>query len=234
MSGYHPPVSFKENKELSAALGDLQAFMNEQKAAFIDAIAGLSGSIQSVEWKTSRDFSISKTPEGVVTQVEAKKGQQAAIISIRCRQDFEEQNAPGGFNEQQLARSLVVFVFTYWDLEIRPRYAEALGMKEKNAVEVPGFGDLRLISNSIMHHRSGLSISDHGKLELLRNLFEPEEKILMDAEKIGKLFTIVWRSVLSFAIKKMNIQANSPILDIMFAGGGVLVMHEPLEGDPIF
>lgn len=64
-----------ENKELIAALGDLETFINEQKGAFIDMIGALAGSVRELEWKTSRETAVLRTPEGVLTQIESKEAQ---------------------------------------------------------------------------------------------------------------------------------------------------------------
>jgi len=43
-------------------------------------------------------------------------------------QDYLATNAEGGPNEQQHAKAIVVFLFTYWEDEIRPRLATAKGV----------------------------------------------------------------------------------------------------------
>jgi hypothetical protein len=39
--------------------------------------------------------------------------------------DFIAENAEAGFNEQQVCWSVIVFVFAYWDEEIRPQIAKS-------------------------------------------------------------------------------------------------------------
>jgi hypothetical protein len=57
--------------------------------------------------------------------------------------EYLEANRPGGRNEQQHSRAILIFLFTYWEAEIRPRLARAKGVAP-NDIQSDIMGDLIL------------------------------------------------------------------------------------------
>lgn len=60
------------------------------------------------------------------------------------------RNQPDGENHLLLGQSLIVFIYSIWDSEIRPAYSKALGMKQED-IKSDAMGDLRLYRNAIIH-----------------------------------------------------------------------------------
>lgn len=60
------------------------------------------------------------------------------------------RNRPDGENQLLLAHSLIVFIYSIWDSEIRPAYSKALGMKQDD-IKSDAMGDLRLYRHAIIH-----------------------------------------------------------------------------------
>lgn len=61
------------------------------------------------------------------------------IVTVKI---FIEENSPSGINQRQLSYSVIVFIYTYWEADIRPRLAKASGEEEKN-ITSDIMGDLR-------------------------------------------------------------------------------------------
>lgn len=67
--------------------------------------------------------------------------------------EVKRRNRPGGGNYTFLANACVIALYSYWEDSFRGRIAEALGLK-KSELKAPVMGDLRLLRNSIVHHRA--------------------------------------------------------------------------------
>ena len=97
---------------------------------------------------------------------------------------LRQRNAENGSNYARAAQFFLVMLYSYWDEEYRPVLAQALGIKRnenkkcescqrelsgpKNGLQVPVFGDIRLLRIGIVHHHGILKPSAYRKLEVLR------------------------------------------------------------------
>jgi len=93
--------------------------------------------------------------------------------------------AEGGLAEQRLGHQLVVFVYTIWESEYRPKLASALQVPPNN-VEVPILGDLRRIRNDVVHNR-GIASADHTAKCVELRWFSAGDPILVRHEHIIEL-----------------------------------------------
>lgn len=98
--------------------------------------------------------------------------------------DYLAINARGGSNEQQHARSVIVFLYTVWESDLRPRLAQAKGT-ELNVVCSDIMGDLKELRHAIIHGRSVLSTEKHRKLKKLSSMFKPEHAIVIHRIGVG-------------------------------------------------
>ena len=80
--------------------------------------------------------------------------------------ELKRRNLPGGLNDMFIGNMGLVAIYTYWEDHYRGQIASALG-KDKNDVAAPVFGDIRLIRNSIVHHR-GIALDEIERCEVLR------------------------------------------------------------------
>lgn len=60
------------------------------------------------------------------------------------------RNQPNGENQLLLAQSLIVFIYSIWDSEIRPAYSKSLGLNQDD-IKSDTMGDLRLYRHAIIH-----------------------------------------------------------------------------------
>jgi hypothetical protein len=67
--------------------------------------------------------------------------------------ELKRRNRRGALNDVFIGNMCLVALYTYWEDEYRNKFATALG-KPRDKVRVPVLGDVRLIRNSIVHHRA--------------------------------------------------------------------------------
>jgi hypothetical protein len=101
----------------------------------------------------------------IVTTAEGKVVAQPLFTISReqQRQEFGDQ----GRAQRLLGHMWVVFVFSAWDQEFRPRLARAKDCAP-NDLEVEVFGDLRHCRHDILHNGAVASKQHTGKNEVLR------------------------------------------------------------------
>jgi hypothetical protein len=63
------------------------------------------------------------------------------------------RNMPTGSNFQFIGNMCLISIYSYWEDYYRNKIAELLS-KKKNDLKEPIMGDLRLVRNSIIHHRA--------------------------------------------------------------------------------
>jgi hypothetical protein len=83
-----------------------------------------------------------------------------------------------------------VFVYAYWDEEIRPQIAKIRDVP-KNDVRLDVFGDLRILRQTIVHHRGVLKIADHLKLKVLSALCHAGVTISPTHDEMHKIFVAI-------------------------------------------
>jgi hypothetical protein len=177
------------------ALRELIDFLNQQAGAYLDALAGFTGNKARVELQVARirrRHSLQKDADGANTVVsssyEDPSKPEFIISRITRSSDYLAANSQGGFNEQQTARAAIVFIFAYWDEEIRPRLARAKKVSSPNEIQVDEFGDLRLLRRSIIHNRGKLSKALHQKLKVMGDAFAPDAEIHITPDVMHQIF----------------------------------------------
>lgn len=173
-------------------------FVNEQVGAYMSALAGFAGHHVRVSRQIHRaNRQVSTRPPdetGMRTVVWAsyEDPSKPDIIHnqiIRC-DEYLAANRPGGKNEQQHSRSILIFLFTYWEDEIRPRLARAKGVK-LDEIQSDIMGDLRTLRNVILHSKSVLRPDKHASLRLLSNMFEADKELNFTYEGIHQIFVLI-------------------------------------------
>jgi hypothetical protein len=169
-------------------------FVNEQVGAYMDALAGFAGHYARVERQIHRvnrpvRSGVDEAGHQVVVWASYEDPTKPHIIHNRIvrTEDYLAANAPNGSNEQQHARAIVVFLFTYWEDEVRPRLAKAKGVP---LTEIRGdaMGDLRILRNVILHARGILRSDKHAELKKLGGLFGADETLNLSYETMHSLF----------------------------------------------
>jgi len=172
-------------------------FVNQQVGAYMDALAGFAGHYARVERQVHRvnrqvKSEIDSAGQQVVVWASYEDPTKPDIIHNRIlrAQDYLAANAEGGSNEQQHAKAIVVFLFTYWEDEIRPRLANAKGVAE-HEIRCDAMGDLRILRNVILHAKSILRSDKHAELKTLGELFLVDQPIRLSYESMQKIFVVV-------------------------------------------
>jgi hypothetical protein len=90
----------------------------------------------------------------------------AAWLHETTQGELKRRNLPGGLNDIFIGNMALVVIYTYWENHYRAQIASALGTN-KNNVSASVFGDIRLIRNSIVHHR-GIALAEVERCEVLK------------------------------------------------------------------
>lgn len=169
-------------------------FVNMQVGVYMDALAGFAGHHARVErqvHRVSRRSHRSDSGEGetVVVWASYEDPTKPDVIHNRITRavDYLDSNRPGGSNEEQHARAIVVFLYTAWESEFRPRLARArsVGLSD---VTSDIMGDLRHLRHAIIHTRGVLRADAHAKLKELGGMFVADKVVDLPYEGMHTIF----------------------------------------------
>lgn len=173
------------------------SFVNEQVGTYMDALAGFAGHHTRVERQVHRILRPSRhhkneKGEQVVVYASYEDPTKPDVIHNRIIRaaDYIAANAPGGSNEQKHARAIVVFLFTYWEDEVRPRLAKAKGVEIKK-INSDIMGDLRVLRNVILHSKSILRPDKHKELKKLGGMFAIDKSLHISYEDMHRIFVLI-------------------------------------------
>lgn len=172
-------------------------FVNQQVGVYMASIAGFSGAKIQMERQVARVLRahsrrIDERGEPVITHQSFEDPTKPDIIHSRVitAEEFIRENSPEGSNHRQLAYSILVFIYTYWEDEVRPRLAEAAGIEQKE-VNSEIMGDIRCLRNSILHSKGILTAEWHRKMVVLDECFAAGERIEISYELMHQIFVKV-------------------------------------------
>ena len=183
------------NDDYLDTLREFIDFINRQVGVYMDAIAGFSGNKARMELQTARvrrRFKKGKDIDGVnivvSTSLEDPNSPDVILNRISRTKDYIAENTEGGYNEQQQSRAIIVFMFAYWDEEIRPRLAQTKNLNSPNDIRVDAMGDLRLLRRAIIHNKGKLTGALHDRLRVMKDLFDPDADILISHNTMHQIF----------------------------------------------
>lgn len=198
--------------DINKALAELDVlrgfidFVNRQVGVYCDCLAGFQGNKVRVERQVARiTHPVSRKIENgqpVIVWASLEDPTRPDVIHHRIirADEFVETNSETGFNEQQICWSIIVFVYTYWDDEIRPRIAQIRGV-QKNEVRLDVFGDLRILRQSIVHHRGILAATDHMRLRVLAELCRAAAPISPTHDEMHKIFVAIKSAIAALILE---------------------------------
>ena len=185
------------NEAFDDVIREYIAFVNQQVGVYMDALAGFAGHYARVERQVHRvnrpvRSEIDSAGQQVVVWASYEDPTKPDVIHNRIirAQDYLAANAKDGSNEQQHAKAIVVFLFTYWEDEIRPRLATAKGVTV-DEIRCDALGDLRILRNVILHAKSIMRSDKHAELRKLSDLFTVDQPIHLSYESMQKIFVVV-------------------------------------------
>ena len=172
-------------------------FINRQVGVYMDALAGFEGHHTRVERQVHRvnkpvSSHIDNTGQRVVVWASYEDPTQPDIIHNRIIRaiDYIAANSDGGSNEQQHSQAVIVFLFTYWEEEIRPRLAVLRKVKPEE-IRSDIMGDLRILRNLILHDKGIMRYEKHEKLKKLIDMFTVNQSMHISYENMHKIFVLI-------------------------------------------
>lgn len=169
-------------------------FVNLQVGVYMNSIAGFAGAKIRMERQVARVLRAQsrKTDargDQVITHQSFEDPQRPDVIHSRIvtAENFIQENSLGAINQRQLSYSVIVFIFTYWEDEIRPRLAKTSSVEAKD-IKCEIMGDLRCIRNSILHTKGVFTAEWHKKLVILKDCFPVDEQIEISYELMHQIF----------------------------------------------
>jgi len=167
------------------------AIVDSVHGCYLDAITGFYALVD--EYDTARAKMLASRPH-----VPAKAFDEAEFIygtdhprrpSSRvvhaCTQgEYRSRNDEGGRNHVVMGQVCLVQIFGFWDDCYRAKLAACCG-KQKNDLKLDIMGDLRLLRNSIVHHR-GVALKDAERCVILK-WFKEGDKISLTPDKFEQI-----------------------------------------------
>lgn len=175
-------------------------FVNKQVGVYADCLAGFEGNkvrierqIARVTRPTSRKI---ENGQEVVMLISVEDPSRPDVLHHRVvrASDFIADNAEAGFNEQQMCRGIIVFIFAFWDEDIRPRIAKVRNV-DPNDVKLDTLGDLRILRKNIIHNGGHLPATEYEKLTVLRDACQPDSSIAPTHDQMHKIFVSVQNAI---------------------------------------
>lgn len=198
-------------KGFDGAIQDYINFVNKQRGMFIDALAGFAGNRREIERQIYREQRPVRTTRGMdgsprvmYISVEDPSKPDVLIQRIIRVSEYLELNAEAGENEQQQAQAIMVFIYTFWELETRPKLARILGCNLED-IKVDIMGDFRHIRHAILHHRGVVSEDVFRKLLVLHEFVEPGKAIYFSIENLKEIFIKIHQGLALLLFEKMGL-----------------------------
>lgn len=206
-----PAIFTPEYSRIARAFID---FVNVQVGAYMDACSGFAKNKSVVERQIHRDVRLDGTKRGtknpphvMMTAVEDPTQPDILMHRIVLVSDYIAANTVGGSNEQHHARAAITFLYAYWDEEVRPDLASALGVDTKEIVS-DIFGDLRLIRHAVLHNKGRLSDTAYQKLKLTAEYFTPNDVVSLPNTTMHRIFALIKQDMAQRVITDSGLQGE--------------------------
>jgi hypothetical protein len=187
-------------------------FVNVQAGVYVDACSGFAKNKSVVERQVHRNLKPDGTKRGtkdaprvMMTAVEDPTQPDVLMHRILLVSEYIAANSVGGSNEQHHARAAIIFLYAYWDEEVRPGLARALGIATKE-ITSDIFGDLRLIRHAILHNKGVLAKAAWQKLEVLGEHFAPDDLVSLPNETMHRIFALIKKDMAQRIINDSGLQ----------------------------
>lgn len=193
-------MSFQQGYDELGVLRTFIDFINRQVGVYCDCLAGFEGNKVRIERQVPRvQRPSSRRIEGrqpVIVWTSLEDPESPDIIHNRVTRsdEFIASNSEAGFNEQQICWSIIVFIFAYWDENVRPEIARIRGT-QPNDIKIDALGDLRILRKSIVHNEGFISAQDHRKLRKMSHLASPNARLVLDHDQMHNLFVLLKQAI---------------------------------------
>ena len=201
----------KDFKQLLKLYEEFKDFMGRIHGLYLDSLIGFEVILTDIEKKQNyiKDLFKNDDPmvgskliwdaanfshEHVFANAEhyfKKKGQGKSYAGSGMHDatlgEIKRRNDPNGDNCLFLGNMCIVMLYSYWEHYLRKALTKALG--ETKSINVPIWGDLKLLRHSIIHNK-GKAASNITKAEILR-WYQPKDKIFINQEKFRDVILIL-------------------------------------------
>jgi len=206
----------KSSESFDAVVHEFIDFVNMQSGSYMDALSGYAGHYTRVERQVHRVM----RPQMITTKASGDKVVVCAsyedptkpdivLNRIVRASDYLAANAPGGSNEQQHVRAILIFLYTFWELDIRPRLAACTGVEPED-IRSDIMGDLRILRNVILHSKSIMRADKHKGLKKLGELFVIDAPIHVGYEYLHRIFVLVKQECARLLLEWTGAAASAP------------------------
>lgn len=185
-----------DKEGFDAVIQDYIDFVTLQTGMYMDALAGFAGHHTNIDRQVHRESRpagsrLDSAGNRVIVWASYEDPAQPNVIHNRIVRaaDYLAINAKGGSNERQHAWAVLVFLYTYWELETRPRLARAQGC-EVSDIRSDIMGDLRLLRNVILHAKGIVRTNSLAGMKKIGVLCTIDEPLYVSFEKMKQIF--VW------------------------------------------
>jgi hypothetical protein len=215
-------------------------FVNNQVGVYMDALAGFAGHHTRVELKAQRILRKTNShlddkgyPVMVFSSYEDPEHQISLHNRITRASEYLSANSPGGSNEQQHSKAVLLFLFAYWEYEIRPRLASSQNIA-LSEIRSDVMGDLRRLRNVILHSKSIMRREHYNGLKTLKDMFVIDQPIHLSYERMHRIFVLIKQACSQILLEWLN-AADTPfqtqeIADIAFDNTGRVFFRSDKQG----
>lgn len=181
-------------------LRDFIDFVNKQCAVYMDCLSGFEGNSVRITRQVARITFPShkelRDGEEVIVWDSAEDPSQPDVIhqTIRRSSDYISDNSQAGFNEQQVCWSIIVFIFSYWDEEVRPAIAKIRDVPT-NDIIVDALGDLRILRKAVIHNKGIVSAKEHTKLKVMQDIVTRDARLALSHDQMHTVFILLKRAI---------------------------------------
>ncbi|TPJ37169.1 hypothetical protein [Mesorhizobium sp. B2-8-3] len=175
-------------------------FVNAQVGVYMDCLSGFQGNTARIERQVSRQLRRDGTKiedgQEVVMFASFEDPSRPEVIHHRiiAAENFLSSNSASGFNHQQICWSIIVFVFAYWDEEIRPQIAKVRGVNP-DEVKLDAMGDFRILRNSVIHNKGIISAVDYAKLKVMGDMVKAGEPVTISYDHMHRVFVLIKQAI---------------------------------------
>lgn len=181
-------------------------FVNLQVGVYCDCMSSFNGNKVRIERQKARVSRPSgmrlENGRSVILRTSVEDPSSPDVIHQRIvkADDFIAANSETGFNHKQVCSAIIVFMFAFWDEEIRPQIAAVRGVKTDD-VKLDELGDLRVLRKNIVHNGGVLPASEFAKLKVMHPLVQPDKTISLTHDQMHKVFVHVKQAIATLILK---------------------------------
>lgn len=142
---------------------------------------------------TEYNLSIKEFDDSCLIYKKGTKGKPDYRVLHYCstQAQYKKRNSPNGENYRFLGNMALISIYEYWQNSCRNKLAIHHKVKPAKIIS-PIFGDLRLLRNSIVHHK-GIALANVERC-LIFTWYKANDNILIDGDKMEDIVATIKRS----------------------------------------